>query len=264
MAHYNALALIQFRRSARLMNKHSQQHGDRNVIADAVEQSIIITGNHNQVTVAASNTRALPSQRIAELWCAYTAQLESKVSTVRIFGVQRPYPLDQVFVELSLNEDYERRPPQAEFMGLMDSELRRMRSVFGDAERLPDEDDPTLRHRTPTKRTINPDELLRRHTHAVITGAPGCGKTTLLRYLAWQTLKQWHNAFVVPPSGGRSGAAAPNQFASESHPPEGGTTNAPLPVFLELKQLTAITFQQAEGQLEDLLFTAAIAARIKP
>jgi hypothetical protein len=137
-------------------------------------------------------------------WARYEEQLAKQVSTVRLFGEAGQRELDQVFVELSINEEYERRPNQAEFLGLMDSELRRMRSVFGDAEQHDqDPNDPTQRHLNKTKRTLKPDELLCRHTHAVITGAPGCGKTTLLRYLAWQTLKQWQAsgapAFRVPP-----------------------------------------------------------------
>lgn len=182
----------------------------------------------------------------------YCQRLQSKISTVRIFGDEQPHPLDQVFVELTINEDYERRPHQAEFLGLMDAELRKMRSVFGDSEDLNLDreatDDPTRRK---TKRTIKPNELLRRHTHAIVTGAPGCGKTTLLRYLAWQTLKE----FVVPPSGG--------SFLDQAIPPEGGITNsARMPVFLELKQLSVADFEQ--GSLEDLLFHKAIAAAVKP
>ena len=197
---------------------------------------------------------------VDELIERYRERLAEKVSRVRIFGDEQTRTLDQVFVELTINEEYERRPNQAEFLGLMDSELRRMRSVFGDAdERNRDHEgagDFDPRAVAKTKRTIKPDDLLRRHTHAIVTGAPGCGKTTLLRYLAWQTLKQFAVKFVVPPSGG--------SVLNQALPPEGGTTNARFPVFLELKQLTAAAFQQSQGQLEELLFTAGIAARLKP
>jgi len=196
---------------------------------------------------------------VDKLLARYLDHLQRKVSTVRIFGDDELRPLDQVFVELTINEEYERRPNQAEFLGLMDSELRRMRSVFGDADqnRDQDQDDPRQRHLAKTKRTVKPDELLRRHTHAIVTGAPGCGKSTLLRYLAWQTLKE----FRVPPSGGSGGAAAP-VLVNDPLPPEGGTQNARVPVFLELKQLTAADFGQ--GSLEDLLFHKAIAVTVKP
>jgi hypothetical protein len=192
---------------------------------------------------------------VDELLERYCQHLAARVSTVRIFGDEAPHPLDQVFVELSLNEEYERRPNQAEFLGLMDSELRRMRSVFGDVDerRELDADDPAQRHLAKTKRTLKPNELLRRHTHAVITGAPGCGKTTLLRYLAWQTLKQWQTAAAEYSTGSGSDRVGPSEQALPR-----------LPVFLELKQLTAAAFQATQGQLEDLLFNAAIAARLKP
>lgn len=80
------------------------------------------------------------------------------------------------------------------------------------------------------------------------------GKTTLLRYLAWQTLKHWNDAFVVPPSGGNA--------QTQAQPPEGGTLNARFPVFLELKQLAAANFEHRS--LEDLLFHKVIAAAAKP
>jgi predicted ATPase len=174
----------------------------------------------------------------------YLEQLRRKVNTVRIFGDGKPHELDQVFVELTLNEEYDHRPNQADFLGLMDAELRRMRSVFGDADQYRDRegaDDFADRGFAKTKRTVKPDELLRRYRHAVVTGAPGCGKTTLLRYLAWQTLKE----LGVPPSEG--------SVPSQNKPPEGGTPHYRLPVFLELKQLTAADFQHAQSRL-DLLF----------
>jgi HEAT repeat protein len=205
---------------------------------------------------AAREKLELPARYpLDDLLNRYFNQLRQKVSTVRIFGDAGSHPLDQVFVELSINEEYDRRPNQAEFLGLMDAELRRMRSVFGDAEQYREgADDVDQRAFAKTKRTIKPDDLLHHHTHAVVTGAPGCGKTTLLRYLTWQTLKAWRDAFVVPPSGS----------ATQAQPPEGGTTNARFPVFIELKQLTATAFQQAQGQLEELLFAVGIAATLKP
>jgi HEAT repeat protein len=192
---------------------------------------------------------------VDDLFSGYLDQIRRRVSTVRIFGDDRPYELDQVFVELTLNEEYDHCPNQADFLGLMDVELRRMRSVFGDADQRRDRegaDDFANRGFAKTKRAIKPDELLRRRTHAVVTGAPGCGKTTLLRYLAWQTLKE----FGVPPSD--------DSIQSQNKPLEGGDPNYRLPVFLELKQLTAVDFQQAQGQLEHLLFNKAISAAIKP
>lgn len=76
----------------------------------------------------------IPSRTVDELIVAYCQHLEQRVGTVRLFGEEQSRPLDQVFVELTINEDYDRRPNQAEFLGLMDAELRKMRSVFGDAD----------------------------------------------------------------------------------------------------------------------------------
>ena len=226
---------------------------DGDAAAEALLEGIQLSRTESQLPVR------FPVDELIERYCK---RLEEKVSRVYLFGEEQSRPLDQVFVELTINEDYERRPNQAEFLGLMDAELRKMRSVFGDADEHPDrmETGEFDRAIAKPKRTIKPDELLRPRTHAVITGAPGCGKTTLLRYLAWQTLKQWQ-ALRVPPSGGDGGAAAP-RLAREPLPPEGGTPNARFPVFLELKQLIAADFQPA--QLEDLLFKKAIDAAIKP
>ena len=200
---------------------------------------------------------------IDKLLAQYSDHLQRKVSTVRIFGDAEPRQLDQVFVELTINEDYDHRPHQAEFLGLMDAELRKMRSVFGDSDdRNLDREATDDLTRRKTKRTIKPDELLRLHKHAIVTGAPGCGKTTLLRYLAWQTLKQWQQAFRVPALAGSGGFSRTAGIVNDPLPPEGGTLNARFPIFLELKQLTAADFGQ--DSLEYLLFNKAIAAAIKP
>ncbi len=73
--------------------------------------------NDNQ-TERSENQRDLPlaSQR-DKLLTAYAENLDQRVSKVRIFGNEQSLPLDQVFVELSINKDYDRRPNQAEFLG---------------------------------------------------------------------------------------------------------------------------------------------------
>ena len=159
-----------------------------------------------------------------ELLQAYREHLTRRVSTVRIFGDAETRPLEKVFVVLTLTEEYDRPTANAQWLGMMDAELRRRRDIFA----RDDEDrgiGKTEKERKKEKRTLKPDELLRRRTHAVIVGAPGCGKTTLLRYLAMKTLQ------------------AGKRF----------------PVFLELKTLGEKGFEAAEGNLVDLLFTKAIA-----
>ncbi|MCI0391423.1 MAG: HEAT repeat domain-containing protein [Acidobacteria bacterium] len=225
-------------------------------------------------------------QDIHELLAVYCQRLEQRVSTVRLFGGEQLHPLDQVFVELTINEEHGRSLNQAELLGLMDAELRRMRSVFGDADQSHAHEVQNSRSDeatafAKTKRTIKPDDLLRNNTHAVVVGAPGCGKTTLLHYLAWQTLKQRINAASVSEQAdyricnstkGKSKVRRIREFFTTLKQ-RINTTNsseimghhaACLPVFLDLKQLTVTAFQQSQGQLEELLFAQAIAATLKP
>jgi hypothetical protein len=169
----------------------------------------------------------------------YLSGLRKQVSTVRLFGDQTPHELERVFFELTINEDYGRHSSPAAVLGLMDAELRRLRSVFGGKEQLRDETNADLSGGG----AISVDDLLRHHSHTVITGAPGCGKTTLLRYLAWQTLRQ----FAIPVGGPADAAEAGHGW---------------LPIYLELTQLTAAAVHQSSGRLEELLFAEGIAARI--
>ncbi|HEU4638828.1 MAG TPA: HEAT repeat domain-containing protein, partial [Candidatus Binatia bacterium] len=71
----------------------------------------------------------------------------------------------------------------AEFLGLMDSAMRRRFNPFAD-EGLDLMLGISEQREKETKRGVKPDELLRRRAKAIVTGAPGCGKTTLLKYLA--------------------------------------------------------------------------------
>ncbi len=74
------------------------------------------------------------------------------------------------------------------------------------------------------RRTFKPEKLIEKVRRGVITGAPGCGKTTLLKYLARKVLKD-------------------GEF---------------LPVFLEAKVINEKAFQDAQEDLRELLFNLAI------
>ena len=160
-----------------------------------------------------------------ELLQAYRDHLTHRVGTVRIFGEAEPRPLEKVFVELTLTEEYDRPTVNAQWLGMMDAELRRRRDIFARDDEEDKKQKPNDKSQK-VKRTLRPDELLRKRTQAVIVGAPGCGKTTLLRYLALKTLQ------------------ASKRF----------------PVFFELKSLSEKVFEAVEGHLVELLFAKAVAA----
>jgi HEAT repeat protein len=177
-----------------------------------------------QVGAEAGAAQDAEGRSADELTKEYLANLAERVGTIYLFGEEEPRPLDKMFVELSIVEEYRRPVMHAEFLGLMDAEMRQRRSAFPRAE---EERKPNAPGDVggKVKRTVRPNELLRVRTKAVVAGAPGCGKTTLLRYLAWRTLE-----------------------ASER-----------LPVFLELKTVTEEAFTRAEHDLDELLFTEAVA-----
>jgi len=125
----------------------------------------------------------MPRQRnITKLLDAYHKYLLSKVGKVRILGEAEERELKEVFVELTVVD--QRAPQQrAEFLSMWDAALRRRFNPFAaqDGEAAPE---PSERRVNETKRRVKPEELLRLRKKAIVTGAPGCGKTTLFKYLA--------------------------------------------------------------------------------
>jgi predicted NACHT family NTPase len=147
------------------------------------------------------------------------------VGEISLLGENRTFPLDEVFVELTVMEEIHRPSARDEMYGLMDAVLRRQRAISpggeksDDAEKLP----PAPGQRPPQKeiRVVKPEELLKQGVRAAVAGAPGCGKTTLLRWLANQTLK----------------------------------ADSRLPIFVELKTLEDDAFA-GKKTLEDVLYDA--------
>lgn len=127
-----------------------------------------------------------PQRSITEILDAYRDYLLSKVSKVRIFGEADERELKNVFVELSIVEQRTLQQ-HAEFLGMMDSAMRKRFDPFADEDGDTKSETSEL-HEKGSKRRVKPDELLRRRSKAIITGAPGCGKTTLLKHLALQAL----------------------------------------------------------------------------
>ncbi|HJR06285.1 MAG TPA: HEAT repeat domain-containing protein [Pyrinomonadaceae bacterium] len=165
---------------------------------------------------------------LKELTETYRAHLSERVSKVYLFGAAEARQLEKVFVELNIIEEYRRPTVHAEFLSLVDAEIRLLRNPFALRNYDYDEEDETERTGDKAKRTIKPDDLLPNRTQAVITGAPGCGKTTLLRYLAWKVL-----------TGGER-----------------------MSVFLELKTVTEDDFNKSDGDLAGLLFDRAVSGSL--
>jgi HEAT repeat protein/energy-coupling factor transporter ATP-binding protein EcfA2 len=124
-------------------------------------------------------TAVATGRRTEELWSQYRERLSANVSKVRLLGEPEWRELKQVFVKLTIVEEYQRPSARNEWMGFVDTELRRRRALFSD----------TADEEKKEKRLINPEELLRDGTRTVTTGAPGCGKSTLLRWLAGRCLE---------------------------------------------------------------------------
>lgn len=78
-----------------------------------------------------------PRRSADELTKAYLANLAARVSTIYLFGEEEPRALDKMFVELSIVEEYRRPIVHAEFLGLMDAEMRRRRSAYAWVEEEP-------------------------------------------------------------------------------------------------------------------------------
>lgn len=174
---------------------------------------------------AGAEQQDMAYRSIEELTQEYLADLVGRVSKVYIFGEDEARALDKVFVELNIDDEYRRPAVHAEFLGLMDAEMRQRRSAFARAEEGGLVPSSSGDMDGKIKRTVKPEELLRGHTKAVIMGSPGCGKTTLLRYLAWRT--------------------------HEAH--------ERMPVFLELKTVTEDAFTRSQHDLAELLFDRAVA-----
>lgn len=176
---------------------------------------------------AVSNERPYVGRSLDELIAAYRAGFIQQVSTVRLFDGADLQPLERVFVELTITEEYERPFIHNAWLSLVDAELRRRRDVLaGEEDRVEGESKEKV---VKIKRVVTPDSILHSRTQAVITGAPGCGKTTLIRYLALKTI----------------------------------TDNNRFPVLLELKSVTERSFKAAAEDLVELLFAQVLSDQMQ-
>ncbi len=163
----------------------------------------------------------------------YREKLKKAIGTARFYGLP-DRPLEKVFVELTVIEDFE-IPRDAEYKALMDKELRRRRTLFPKDETEEDDnpeatDEESRKRPRKVRRTVKPEELLEAGKRSQVVGAPGCGKTTLLRWLALQTTK----------------------------------TSDRLPVFIELKRLQNDQFNTLNKGFSKFLFENGVSFRFDP
>ncbi|MGH9839067.1 MAG: NACHT domain-containing protein [Blastocatellia bacterium] len=171
---------------------------------------------------APQTAEPISPERLNERIKTYRDNLKQNVGRVYLLGETESRELQKVFVELTINESYSRPTANSEWMGMWDAELRKRYAPFGfrlDEERKfePDEE-------RDAQRRIKPEELLKRRSPAVIAGAPGCGKSTLMRWLALQVCDE---------------------------------NSKRIPIFVELKGLSQKSFKSANVRLESVLFDHA-------
>lgn len=158
---------------------------------------------------------------------AYRVNVLQRVGKVYIFGEASPRELKKVFVDLTINRGYQRPLMSSERRGgiAVDTSLPLPTKSENEGEQ------PDAREGGPPriKRAIEPNELLEKEARVIITGAPGCGKTTLLRYLALRVHDEGKQ----------------------------------LPIFLELNTLTEDNFKQSNYNLPNLVFDKAVAGFMK-
>lgn len=176
--------------------------------------------DHIGQSPAPRNRAGVTARNPSELREIYRSTLRHNVGQVRLFGSDRAHALGEVFVTLSIVEEYKGLPSDRRLMGLMDAGLRQKLSLFTY------DDDESGGARGGGTRTVTPADLLRGGRQAVVTGAPGCGKTTLLKYLALQIHSNEPDRWVI---------------------------------FLELKTVHPEDLKAAHNNLTELVFAKAIA-----
>jgi HEAT repeat protein len=126
-----------------------------------------------------------PKRSRSEILNIYEAYLLSKVSKVRILGEAQERDLINVFVELSVSGRHH-YAESARLLEMVNGTMRLHTDPFepGNFDNLLE----PLQGGS-TKYKVKLDELFQASTRAIITGTPGCGKTTLLKYLALQAHK---------------------------------------------------------------------------
>lgn len=186
---WDKISPIVFRRTAKesitpARDRERKKHRSEDTNAqDQDDNKHFQPGKFNKEQITDGTVRPLhPS--LAELLGRYSNYLQANVGKVRILGEADERELRDVFVELSIVDRHGPRQ-HAEFLSMVDSSVRRR---FNQPANTGSYVSPDLLEQPEgkAKRRLKPDELLPRRAKAIIAGAPGCGKTTLLKYLALQ------------------------------------------------------------------------------
>jgi HEAT repeat protein len=161
-------------------------------------------------------------KRREELMEKHLRILKTRIGRVRLLGDRELHDLTEVFVELTVLKDRERPSSRTrtEYWEMMDAELRERRDPFAWHR-----DDSSMRG---VGRSVRPAELLKAGTHAVLSGAPGGGKSTLMKYLALKSMIDQDS----------------------------------LPLFLELNMVDDADFAAAHGNIPELLFSKSLAETV--
>src|SRR5215213_10149624 len=152
------------------------------IVSRIQSKTVIIRGRTQQKVLMYT------PRNISELLDAYQKYLLSKVGKVRILGETEERQLKNVFVELSITTQRASKQ-HTDILGNANSTTRRPPDPIAGTERDVSPK-PLWQSRKEIERRVTPDELLRPSTKAIVAGAPGCGKTTLLKYLALQAQEE--------------------------------------------------------------------------
>lgn len=150
-----------------------------------------------------------------ELIEAYLARMSERLKEIYVFGEGQPRQLAEIFVMPDIIEEYERPSTQVEYVRSVEAEMQRRRGLGRDTEHMRELEEGGGR--------IGSGRIIDPYMRTILKGAPGCGKSMLLRYLAWKVL-----------------------IGKER-----------LPVFLEGRTLDAHALEQAQNDLARLLFEQA-------
>ena len=146
---------------------------NRRVINDGKSPNNDKSLNNDQLSVTENNEEVIKT---------YRSKLLEQLNKVRIFGESQERELKQIFVELTIVEEYE-RPSEALPRDLLDRlSLEQRYSFLKQADNTNDKSNKQI------KTTKKPEELLKEGSRALIVGAPGAGKSVLMKYLTLQTL----------------------------------------------------------------------------